>query len=64
MSTRTGKPRKRKRIGRLRDKGQSAAFIKAAKELGLDKSSEDFEKVLDKLIPKAKKLKGERDGNN
>ena len=50
MSTRTGKGKKRKRIGRLRDKGQSEAFIKAAKELGLDKSGEDFERALDKLL--------------
>lgn len=55
MSTRTVKGKKRKRIGRLRDKGQSAAFIKAAKELGLDKSGEDFERALDKLLPMPKR---------
>ena len=50
MSTRTGKGKKRKRIGRLRDKEQSEAFVRAAKELGLDKNGTAFEKALDKLL--------------
>lgn len=50
MSTRTGKGRKRKRIGKRTDKEQSAAFVRAAKEMGLDESGKDFAKTIDKLL--------------
>lgn len=56
MNARGVKGKKRKRIGRLRDKGQSESFIKAAKDLGLDQSGETFERALDSLLkPKGKR---------
>ena len=55
MSTRTGKGKKRKRIGRLKDKGQSAQFMKAAKELGLVNSGQSFEDVMKALLKSRKR---------
>jgi hypothetical protein len=56
MSTRTGKGKKRKRIGRTEDREQSERFIRAAKELGLEGGGAEFEKAM-KAIAK-KKPKG------
>jgi len=50
MSTRTGKGKKRKR--KVDNPAQSRRFIEAAKKLGVDESGEDFEKAIDKLLPK------------
>jgi len=54
----TGKP-KRKRRSKIKrtDKKQSAHFIASAKELGLAKTSEDFERAMDTLAPKKPKTK-------
>ena len=52
MSTRTGKGKKRKRIGKLTDKDQSARFIQEAERLGLGKSRTDFDRAMDKLFGK------------
>lgn len=54
----TGKPKRRKRSKIKRtDPKQSARFIKAAKELGLDESGEAFGRAMDTLAPKKPKAK-------
>jgi hypothetical protein len=55
MSTRTGKGKKRKRIGRLRDKGQSARFIREAKKMGLDTDPDAFLRAMNELLGKKPK---------
>lgn len=55
MSTRTAREKKRKRIGRLTDKDQSARFIREAEKLGLGKSRTDFDRAMDKLFGKKPK---------
>lgn len=54
MSTRTGKGKKRKRKVKPDNPAQSRRFIESAKALGLDESGEDFEKAINKLLPKPK----------
>lgn len=39
----------------MQDKAQSDGFIKAAKEMGLDESGTEFNRALDKLVPKRRK---------
>ena len=55
MSMATGRG-KRKRRGAKKGKpdnpAQSARFIKAAKELGVDESGKAFEEAMDKLAPR------------
>jgi hypothetical protein len=56
MSTRTGKGKKRRRIGRRTDKRQSEAFVKAAKEAGLESAAgEAFARTMDKLLKPPKR---------
>lgn len=52
MSTRTGKGKKRKRKTEPDDKAQSARFMKAAKAIGADQSGKDFERAMDRLVPR------------
>jgi len=53
-----GKP-KRKRRSKLKrtDPKQSARFIAAAKELGLDETGDAFERAMNTLAPKKPKVK-------
>ena len=52
----TGKPKRRKRSKIKRtDPKQSARFIKAAQELGLDNAGDAFLRAMDKLAPKKPK---------
>ena len=55
MSIRTGKGKKRKPKVKPDNPAQSARFIQAAKKLGLDESGKDFDKAMDKLLPKPKR---------
>jgi hypothetical protein len=55
MSTSTGKGKKRKRIGKLRDPAQSDRFIKEAEKMGLGGSRRDFDRAMDKLFGKPPK---------
>jgi hypothetical protein len=50
-----GKPKKRKPMTEPDNKTQSARFIESAKSLGADESGKDFERLLDKLMPKKSK---------
>jgi hypothetical protein len=50
MSTRTVKGKKRKRGVKPDNPAQSKRFIEAAKALGLDKSGEDFDKAITRLL--------------
>jgi hypothetical protein len=50
MSTRTGKGKKRKRKTDRDNPAQSARFIKAAKELGVDESGEAFNSAMRSLL--------------
>lgn len=47
-----GKPKKRKPT-KPDNPEQSARFLKAAKDLGLGGDGQDFEKALDKVLPKS-----------
>lgn len=60
MSTGSAKPRKRKQTPKPDDPAQSARFIEAARELGIDESGAAFERAVDSLLPKkpAGKKKG------
>ena len=53
MSTSTGKGKKRKRIGKLRDPAQSRKFIEAARKMGFNEK--DFNRALDALFGKKPK---------
>jgi len=55
MSTRTGKGKKRKPKGGPDNPAQSRRFIESARKLGVDESGEDFQKAIDKLLPKPKR---------
>ena len=58
MAGEKGKPRKRKQVTEPDDKAQSARFVQAAKELGVDESGAAFKRALDTLIkPKKPKRK-------
>lgn len=46
-----------------KQKEQSARFIKAAREIGLDESGKEFEKALTSLIAKTTKAKKGRVGS-
>lgn len=51
MSTRKEKRKKpKRRLTSRDDPGQSARFIAAAKELGLDKNADAFDKAMKKLL--------------
>jgi hypothetical protein len=50
-----GKRKKRRRKGRPDNPAQSKRFIEAAKKLGLDESTEAFQRALDKLFQKKPK---------
>ena len=52
MSTRTGKGKKRKPKGSPDNPEQSRRFIESARKLGVDESGADFQKAMDKLVPK------------
>ena len=56
MATGKPKPRKRSKIKRT-DKEQSARFIAAAKELGLDETGDAFERAMNTLVPRKPKAK-------
>jgi hypothetical protein len=45
-----GTPKKKKAKPKLTDKEQSERFIETARELGVDESGEDFERVAEKII--------------
>ena len=62
MSGVSRKGKKRRPKIRRTDPKQSARFIKAAKELGLDQSGEAFERAMDQIVPK--KPKGSNYGDN
>jgi len=49
-----GKPKKQKPT-KPDNPAQSARFIESAKSLGVDESGKDFERLLDKLMPKKSK---------
>jgi hypothetical protein len=55
MATESGKRRKRGRKGKPDNPEQSARFIKAAKELGVDESGKDFEKAMRALAKRRPK---------
>jgi hypothetical protein len=48
-----GKPKKRKPT-KPDNPAQSARFIAAAKSLGVDESGKDFERAMDKIVPRKK----------
>jgi hypothetical protein len=46
-----GAPKKKKSKPKLTDKEQSERFIETAQELGVDESGEEFERVMEKIVP-------------
>lgn len=55
MNARGVKGKKRKRKARLDNPAQSARFIKAAQELGVDESGGEFEKAMSAIAKKKPK---------
>lgn len=55
MPNAKGKGRKRASPVKRTDKSQSERFIRAAREMGLGDSSKDFDKAMDKIVPKKPK---------
>lgn len=46
-----GVPKKAKPKPKMTDREQSERFKETARELGVDESGKDFQRVLDKIIP-------------
>ncbi len=55
MAGEKGKAKKRKRPMKPDNPAQSARFIVAAKELGLDGKGDDFDRVMEKVLPRKPK---------
>ena len=51
MAGARGKPKKRKRTSKPDNPAQSARFIAAAKKLGLGGKGDDFERVMNSILP-------------
>jgi hypothetical protein len=54
MAGAKGKPRRKQRL-KPDNPAQSAKFIKAARKLGLGGKGDDFDRAMDKLVPKGRK---------